>query len=116
MIKNNVKVNESGNNLRAVKLCFLCLQLNCLQKKLHFALQLYYKYRGAYNKMELGRMEVASHQNTAKVAELQGTMDGQLELIADFLMNQMDGNAIRQLAMEKVIREEQEEARRHTTA
>lgn len=96
--------------------CLVCLQLNCLQKKLHFALQLYYKYRGEYNKEELARMENVSHANTAKVGELQGSMDGQLDLIADFLMNQMDGNTIRQLAMDKVTREEKEEACRQVAA
>ncbi|KAK2177698.1 hypothetical protein NP493_583g01064 [Ridgeia piscesae] len=91
-------------------------KLNCLQKKLHFALQLYYKYRGEYNEGEVARMEQESHANTAKVGELQGTMDGQLELIADFLLNQMDGNTIRQMAMAKVMKEEETEARKQGAA
>ena len=61
-------------------------------------------------------MEQESHANTAKVGELQGTMDGQLELIADFLLNQMDGNTIRQMAMAKVMKEEETETAKQGAA
>ena len=42
-------------------------QVQSLQKKMHAALNIYYKLRGLYNRAELSRMESESTENTRKV-------------------------------------------------
>lgn len=84
----------------------IILQLQSLQKRMHAALQEYYKLRGLYNQTELANMEQESQQNAVKVGKLQGEMDSALDTIAGFLHNQLDGDTIRNMAMDKVEREE----------
>ena len=44
-----------------------------------------------------------------QVGALQSNMDRALDKIADFLQNQLDGDSIRRMAMDKVAREEKGE-------
>ena len=88
----------------------LWMQLQSLQRRMHAALQEYYKLRGLYNKTELSRMEQESSENAVKVGDLQQDMDSALDTITDFLSSQLDGDTIRRLAMEKVERQEDREA------
>lgn len=76
---------------------------------MHSALLEYFKYRGLYNQNELGRMEAESSKNGSKVSKLQVQMDMALEKISDFLKNQLDGDSIRRMAMERVAAEERGE-------
>ncbi|XP_064626138.1 coiled-coil domain-containing protein 178-like [Lineus longissimus] len=80
-------------------------QLESLQQKMHFALAEYYKYRGAYNKGELARLETVSYENGAKLVSLQTEMDTALDGITKFLTQQMDPTVARQIAIEKLSRE-----------
>ena len=68
------------------------------------AMDIYYKYRGAYNQRELQRMRQLSNVNAVKVGTLQGNMNDALDKIADFLQNQLSGDAIRALAMSRAAR------------
>ena len=68
----------------------------------------YYRYRSLYNGAELKRMEEESSLNGVKVSQLQNQMDSALDKISDFLQNQLDGDTIRRMAMEKVDKEEKE--------
>ena len=72
-------------------------------------MDIYYKYRGDYNKNELQRMQKSSNQNAVKVGSLQGNMNVALDKIADFLQNQLSGESIRALAMDRAARLEQGE-------
>ena len=75
---------------------------------MHAAMLEYYKFRGLYNQAELSRMETDSNINGVRVGNLQINMDGALDKISYFLQDQLDGDTIRKMAMEKVEREEQE--------
>ena len=75
---------------------------------MHAAMLEYYKFRGLYNQSELSRMEKDSNVNGVRVGNLQTSMDSALDKIAYFLQDQLDGDTIRKMAMEKVEREEQE--------
>ena len=73
------------------------------------ALQEYFKFRGLYNQNELTRMERECRVNGSKVSKLQVQMDMALDKISDFLKNQLDGDTIRRMAMDKVAAEERGE-------
>ena len=51
-------------------------------------------------------MSQTTNTNAKQVGELQDNMDDALETIAGFLQNQMDADAVRKMAMDKVEREE----------
>lgn len=70
---------------------------------------IYFKYRHLYTDSELERLETDSSINGVKVCQLQNQMDAALEKITDFLQNQLNGEAIRKAALEKVAQEEREE-------
>ena len=73
---------------------------------MHAALAIYYKYRGLYNHNELVRMSNTANRNGMRVGTLQTDMDNALDKIADFLQNQLEGDNIRRLAMDRVMRME----------
>ena len=90
-------------------LTVLLFQLRSLQTKMASALTIYYKYRNLYSEQELKRIQNEANVNGTRVGTLQGDMNKALDKIADFLQNQLDGDTIRALAMDRVLRMEKGE-------
>ncbi|KAK3089571.1 hypothetical protein FSP39_004696 [Pinctada imbricata] len=91
-------------------------QLKSLQKRMHGAMLEYFKYRGMYNKSELGRMENESDDNSNKVLELQAEMNTALAKISEFLETQMDGTTARKIAWQAIQNQQEEEAKQQQRA
>ncbi|ELT93268.1 hypothetical protein CAPTEDRAFT_227270 [Capitella teleta] len=83
-------------------------QLSALQKKMHHARLIYFKYRHLYNDSERESLEAASCLNGTKVNDLQIEMDNALEKISDFLQNQLNPESIHKTAMNNLDKKERD--------
>ena len=97
------------SHIHYIGACLLLFQLKQMQTKMAAALSIYYKYRSLYGEQELKRIQNEANVNGTKVGTIQADMNKALDKIADFLQNQLDGDTIRTLAMERVLRMEKGE-------